>query len=73
MEREFDRKIVLERMREGKEMSGHYGGRKKKFSIEQLRHAVNLLNDGNSYSEVVKMTGISKSTLQRAKKIYCTD
>ena len=42
-------------------------GRPKKYKPDQMRHALELLED-NSYSEVEKMTGISKSTLIRAAR-----
>ncbi|MDY5577533.1 MAG: hypothetical protein SPF70_08745 [Lachnospiraceae bacterium] len=42
-------------------------GRPKKFSKAQIDHAVELLSD-YSYKQVEQMTGISKSTLIRAKK-----
>ena len=42
-------------------------GRPKKYTIEQLSHAKELLKT-NSYTQVAKMTGISKSTLIRANK-----
>lgn len=43
-------------------------GRPKKFSATQRAHAVQLLDAGMSYKQVEDMTGISKSTLIRAKK-----
>lgn len=69
---EFDRDMIQQRLDEGKAISGNYGGRHKKFSDKQLRHAVELLRD-HSYSQVVEITGISKSTLQRAKKSSGSD
>lgn len=64
---EFERDLIVQRTREGKEASGNYGGRHKKYSPEQLSLAMELLTE-HSYSEVVKMTGISKSTLIRERK-----
>ncbi len=64
---DFERKMILQRMNEGKEASGNYGGRKRKYTKKQLHHAVELLEQ-HSYSQVSEMTGISKSTLQRVKK-----
>lgn len=66
---EFDRDMIQQRLDEGKAISGNYGGRHKKYTEKQIRHAMELLED-HSYSQVVDMTGISKSTLQRAKKFY---
>ena len=42
-------------------------GRPPKFDTEQLDHAMALLED-HSYAQVVKLTGISKSTLIRERK-----
>ena len=64
---EFERDLIVQRTREGKEASGNFGGRKKKYTPEQLALAMELLQS-HSYSEVVKMTGISKSTLIREKR-----
>lgn len=64
---EFERDMIMQRTREGKEISGRWGGRTPKYSDVRLRHAVNLLKT-HSYTQVSEETGISKSTLQRAKK-----
>lgn len=75
---EFERDMIVERTSEGKaiakanaEAQGKkfYEGRPKKFSKEQRDHALKLL-ERHSYSEVVKMTGISKSTLIRYKNHF---
>ena len=42
-------------------------GRPKKYSRKQIEHALELL-ESNSYKQVEDLTGISKSTLIRAKK-----
>jgi DNA invertase Pin-like site-specific DNA recombinase len=65
---EFERDMILQRTQEGKAASGNYGGRKPIYTKEQIAHAVDLLNGPYSYSDVVKMTGISKSTLIRIRK-----
>ena len=66
---EFERDMIVERTQAGKAIARANGkkvdGRPKKFSAKQMDHAVELLNAGNSYTEVEKMTGISKSTLIR--------
>lgn len=70
---EFEREMILERTAEGKAIArtkeGYREGRPEKYREEQLKLAVDLLKH-NSYTEVEKMTGISKSTLQRAKNKY---
>ena len=68
---EFERDMIVERTTEGKALArlkeGYREGRPKKFRNEQMRHALMLL-DSNSYSRVSDMTGISISTLKRAKR-----
>ena len=68
---EFERDMIVERTQEGKEIAkqkeGFTEGRPKKYNQAQINHAVDLL-EFNSYKEVEKLTGISKSTLIRAKK-----
>lgn len=65
---EFERDMIVERTQEGKALAktkaGFKEGRPKKYTEEQLRHAIELLKD-HSYLEVERMTRISKSTLIR--------
>ena len=68
---DFERDLIIERTQEGKAIArqkeGFREGRPNKYSKEQLNHAVELL-ESHSYSQVVKMTGISKSTISRYKR-----
>jgi len=68
---EFERDLIVERTREGKAIArqrlGFREGRPRKFSNEQIKHALELL-ETHSYTEVERMTGISKATLIRRKK-----
>ena len=68
---EFERDMIITRTQEGKAVAktkpGFREGRPKKNTPEQLRHAVELLQN-HSYKQVESMTKISKSTLQRAKR-----
>lgn len=68
---EFERDMIVERTQSGKAIAKANGkrvdGRPKKFKPEQLEHAMQLLND-NSFTEVERMTGISKSTLIRESR-----
>lgn len=68
---EFERAQIVERTQIGKEAAkqrpGFRDGRKPKFSRDQINHALGLL-EYNSYSQVERMTGISVSTLVRAKR-----
>ena len=63
---EFERDMIVERTQESRRLSGHYGGRPRKYKREQLEHAM-LLLETNSYKQVSCMTGISVSTLYRTK------
>lgn len=67
---EMERNIILERMAEGKQVAmqnpDYQEGRPKKYSEERINQALELL-EIKSYTQVAKLTGISKSTLQRAK------
>lgn len=69
---EFERDMIVERTQSGKAIARANGkrvdGRPKKFSRTQIDHAMELLQSGNSFTQVEKMTGISVSTLKRAKR-----
>lgn len=69
---EFERDMIVERTQAGKAVAREKGirvdGRPKKYSPQQMAHALQLLTDGNSYTQVEAMTGISKSTLIREKR-----
>lgn len=68
---EFERGMIMERTQGGKAIAKQKPdfreGRPMTYTPVQLGHAVGLL-ESNSYSQVAAMTGISVSTLQRAKK-----
>ena len=69
---QFERDMIVQRTQEGKAVAratdpDFREGRPPKFDTEQLDHAMTLLED-HSYTQVVKLTGISKSTLIREKK-----
>lgn len=68
---EFERDMIVERTQEGKAIAKlnpeFTEGRPKKFKRAQIDNALKLL-ETNSYKQVEEMTGISKSTLIRAKK-----
>lgn len=68
---EFERDMIVERTQEGKAIArlrdDFKEGRPNKYSKKQLEHALELL-EKHSYKEVENMTGISKSTLIRAKR-----
>lgn len=68
---EFERELIKERTREGKEIArqkpGYREGRPHKYTKAQMDHAMELL-DNHSYKQVREMTGISESTLLRYKR-----
>ena len=69
---EYERGMIVERTQTGKAIArlrpDYREGRPKKFKKAQVDHALELLNSGMSYKQVEGMTGISKSTLVRAKR-----
>ncbi|UDM75569.1 recombinase family protein [Vagococcus fluvialis] len=73
---DFERDLIVERTQEGKEIAkqrpGFKEGRPKKYSKQQIDLAMQLL-ESNSYTQVEKMTGISKSTLTRYKRKLITE
>ncbi|MCM1221665.1 MAG: recombinase family protein [Lachnospiraceae bacterium] len=68
---EFERDMIVERTQEGKAVARTKAdfkeGRPVVYSRAQVNHALELLKN-NSYSQVSEMTGISISTLTRAKR-----
>ncbi|MBU5679006.1 recombinase family protein [Blautia sp. MSJ-9] len=68
---EFERDMIVERTQEGKAIAKQNPdfteGRPKKYSRQQINHALELL-ENHSYKQVCQMTGISRSTLIRKKR-----
>lgn len=74
---EFERDMIVERMNEGKAIArasnpNYREGRHRKFSEKALDGALELLKT-HSYKDVEAMTGISKSTLIRARRKQLAD
>ena len=69
---EYERGMIVERTQTGKAAArqdpNFKDGRPKKFTPEQIELALSLLAQGKTYRQITTMTGISKSTLIRAKK-----
>ena len=67
---EFERDMIIERTQEGKAIAkkqpGYREGRPHLYGKKQIQHALGLL-ESHSYKQVTELTGISKSTLIRAK------
>lgn len=68
---QFERDMIVERTQEGKAIARQREdfreGRPKKYGRKQIVHALELL-ESHSYKQVEEITGISKSTMIRAKK-----
>lgn len=68
---EFERDMIVERTQEGKAVAkqkpDYKEGRPKKYKKKHVEYALELLKE-NSYKQVEELTGISKSTLIRAKR-----
>ena len=68
---EYERGMIVERTQTGKAVArqdpNFKDGRPKKYTPQQLELALSLLEEGKTYRQVTTMTGISKSTLIRAK------
>lgn len=68
---EFERDMIVERFAEGKAIAkqdpSYKEGRKKKYTKKKIEGALELLKT-HSFRQVEEITGISKSTLIRAKK-----
>lgn len=67
----YERDMITERTTVGKAQAREAGkrdGRPLKYSTEKLDHAMGLLDEGNSFTEVEKRTGISRSKLQRERR-----
>lgn len=68
---EFERDMIVERTQEGKAIArkdpDFREGRPRKYSKKQIEHAIKL-KETHTYRQVEEMTGISKSTLIRARR-----
>ena len=70
---EYERGMIVERTQTGKAVAkqdpNYREGRPKKFTSEQIALALSLLEQGKTYRQITAMTGISKSTLIRARRV----
>jgi DNA invertase Pin-like site-specific DNA recombinase len=69
---EYERGMIVERTQTGKAVArqdpNFKDGRPKKYTPQQIQLALDLLEQGKTYRQITEMTGISKSTLIRARK-----
>ena len=66
---EFERDMIVERTQAGKAIARTKAGFKEgrpAIKADKINNALDLLDNGKTYKEVVSITGISKSTLIRA-------
>jgi DNA invertase Pin-like site-specific DNA recombinase len=67
---EFEHDLIVQRTQEGKAIARQNAdfrdGRPKKYSLVQLDHTLELL-ETHSYKQVERLTGISVTTIYRAK------
>lgn len=70
---EYERGMIVERTQTGKTVArmdpNFKDGRPKKFTPEQIHLGLMLLKQGKTYKQVKDLTGISKSTLNRARNV----
>lgn len=69
---EFERDMIVERTQEGKriakERPDFREGRPRKFKSAQRDHILDLLQQGNTVSEVCKLLAVSRATVYRIKR-----
>ena len=69
---EYERGTIVESTQTGRAIArqdpNFKDGRPKKYTPQQIRLALDLLEQGKTYRQITSMTGISKSTLIRARK-----
>jgi DNA invertase Pin-like site-specific DNA recombinase len=74
---EYERGMIVERTQTGKAVAkqdpNFKDGRPKKFTPEQLQLGLMLREQGNTYKQIQKLTGISKSTLLRYQRNKSND
>lgn len=70
---DFERAMIIERTGEGRQIArqnpAYKEGRPLKYTRVQMEHAIRLLEQ-YSYTQVERLTGISKATLVRHRKDY---
>jgi DNA invertase Pin-like site-specific DNA recombinase len=74
---EYERGMIVERTQTGKAVAkqdpNFKDGRPKKFTPEQLQLGLMLREQGKTYKQIQKLTGISKSTLLRYQRNKSND
>lgn len=69
---EFERDLIVSRTQEGKEIAKqnnpNFRDGRKPTDIVRINHALDELEKGKTYKQVARETGISVSTIQRARR-----
>lgn len=69
---EFEREMIVERTQAGRAIArqnpNYREGRPPLYKRQQIDHALDLLAEGHTYRQVTEKTGISKSTIIRARR-----
>lgn len=69
----YEKQRMIEKVKRAKEIAkktnkNYKDGRPRTYSDEVEKYVVGLLNKGNTYTEIVKLTGISRATISRIRK-----
>lgn len=69
----YEKQRMIEKVKKAKEIAkktnrNYKDGRPRTYTDEVEKYVVGLLNKGNTYTEIVKLTGISKATISRIRK-----
>jgi len=66
---EFERSLIMDRTRTGREAAKVRGvrfGRRPSLNLDQVRHARELLTEGRSVAEIAQLLSVHRATLYRA-------
>ena len=66
---EFERQMIRERTKLGlarARLEGRFGGNRRSLTVKQQAHALIMIDEGKSQSEVAQLFGVHRSTICRA-------
>ena len=69
----YEKQRMIEKVKRAKEVAkktnkNYKDGRPRTYTDEVEKYVVGLLNKGNTYTEIIKLTGISRATISRIRK-----
>ena len=72
---DYEKECMVERLRNAKHIAkqnneNFVDGRPRVYNDDVYDYIIKLLNEGNTYSEIQKLTGVSKATISRIRKRY---